>query len=120
MVDTNFDESVNRASQWTLDGASLAAVNDLAMATPKSVQFFGSLKANGRRFCVTEKGYIGLVPPHTELGDKVCVIFGASTPFVLRDAGEGKHALVGECYMHAMMDGEVVPESGEGTWFILS
>jgi hypothetical protein len=120
MVDTFLDERMNEASQLTLDGVPLATVNDLAGATPKSVQFFESLKANGRRFCVTEKGYIGLVPPHTELGDKVCVVFGASTPFLLRDAGEGKHALVGECYMHAMMDGEMVPESGEGTWFILS
>lgn len=63
--------------------------------------------AVGRRFCVTEKGYFGMVPPKAEVGDKICVFLGARTPFVLRKEGE-KFKLVGESYIHQIMDGEMM------------
>jgi hypothetical protein len=37
-----------------------------------------------RRFMVGTKGHIGLVPPESQMGDIVCVIFGCSVPVVLR------------------------------------
>ena len=40
--------------------------------------------------------------------------------FILRDAGDGKHALVGESYLYGMMDGEMIAEAGEGTLFSLA
>jgi hypothetical protein len=71
----------------------------------------------GRRFAVTREGYLCLVPPGTEPGDMVCLILGAAVPFVLRllnrskdNLSEGQHnsyVLVGECYVHGMMDGEI-------------
>lgn len=36
-----------------------------------------------RRFCVT-KGYVGLVPPLTVVGDRRCLFFGGDTPFLVR------------------------------------
>jgi len=38
----------------------------------------------GRRFCVTESGYLALVSPGTVEGDAVCILSGVNTPFVLR------------------------------------
>src|SRR2546430_1496792 len=38
----------------------------------------------GRKFCHTNRGYIGLVPKNTRPGDRIYVIYGAQTPFVLR------------------------------------
>ncbi len=35
-----------------------------------------------RRFTVSKTGYIGLVPEPTEVGDKICVLFGCDTPVV--------------------------------------
>jgi hypothetical protein len=61
------------------------------------------------------KGYIGLVPPKTKVGDKVCILFGGRTPFLLRDAGGGKHVLVGECYIHSVIDREALSQACEGT-----
>jgi hypothetical protein len=50
---------------------------------------------------------MGLVPELTELEDKICILSGASVPFVLRE--EGNHwVLVGESYIHGIMDGEGV------------
>jgi hypothetical protein len=71
------------------------------------------LFAFGRRMCMTKNGYIGLVPEGTKLGDVVAIFPGASTPHILRP---GRHPhwlarpayeLVGECYLHGAMDGEL-------------
>jgi hypothetical protein len=68
-----------------------------------------------RNFCITEKGLMGMVPKHSKIGDVICLIYGAQVPFVLRTSSEEKEAsdtsetmyqLVGECYIHGMMDGE--------------
>ena len=61
----------------------------------------------GRGFFTTREGYIGLAPSRTTAGDLVCVIKGANVPFILRPTGEN-YFLVGECYCHGIMDGEVM------------
>ena len=63
-----------------------------------------------RRFTVTEKGYMGLTPPRAQVGDLICVFPGASTPFVVREMEDGYFRLVGECYMHGLMDGKAMDE----------
>ena len=70
--------------------------------------------AVGRRLCVTREGYLGCVPRWATVGDEIIVILGASTPFVVRGLerqGGERYELVGECYVHGMMDGEIL-ESG--------
>jgi hypothetical protein len=59
----------------------------------------------GRQFCITEKGYIGLVPKMSQVKDAVVILCNASTPHVLRPV-EGGHEfeLVGEAFMHGLMD----------------
>ena len=72
-----------------------------------------------RRFCVTDGGYMGLVPPNAKVGDLVCIIFGMQTPYLLRPIVTTNHKemsppfnplyqLVGECYIHGMMRGEMM------------
>src|SRR5438045_3502759 len=72
--------------------------------------------SKGRMLALIAGGYMGLVPPLTEVGDLVCVFHGAQTPFVLRrcdDSVAGQvtdgrdFSLVGECYVHGIMDGEI-------------
>jgi hypothetical protein len=47
-----------------------------------------------------------------EVGDTVCVVRMCDIPLLLRQAseGSGKYNLVGECYVHGIMDGEAVDE----------
>lgn len=73
---------------------------------------------SGRCFAVTKKGYLALVPRYAVSGDMVCLTMGAAVPFLLRRHDQASKAedkcfkLVGECYVHGMMDGEMVgPES---------
>jgi len=62
-----------------------------------------------RRFFVTRKGHMGLGPPGTENGDRICILKGCSVPVLLRKEGEFHH-LVGEVYVCGIMDGEMMEE----------
>jgi hypothetical protein len=76
-----------------------------------------SYVTTNRTLCITETGYIGLMPRHTLPTDKVVVLFGGTTPFVIlecQDSQSGsrksediRYQLVGEAYIHSIMDGEV-------------
>ena len=62
-----------------------------------------------RRFAISDLGYMGLVSQLAQVGDLICVIFGAVTPYVLRPVksrAEIRYKLVGHCYVHGLMDGE--------------
>lgn len=59
-----------------------------------------------RRFMVTERDTIGLVPADAYRGDMICMLWGCSVPVILRDLGEQKCRLIGECYVHGIMHGE--------------
>ncbi|KAF5602219.1 heterokaryon incompatibility (het-6OR allele) [Fusarium pseudocircinatum] len=63
----------------------------------------------------TDKGMIGLVPLLAETGDEIYVLNGGVVPFVLR---KGKRLLngfrlVGECYIHGIMNGEALQSEFE-------
>ena len=69
-----------------------------------------------QRFFVSNKGYIGLVPPATELGDQIFIFLGGKTPYVIRpqkeasgnDKSPTEYHFIGEAYVHGLMDGEVM------------
>ena len=48
---------------------------------------------------------MGLAPNFVEPGDHICVLIGCNVPLVLRPTGSNDHKVVGECYVHGMMDG---------------
>lgn len=53
---------------------------------------------------------MALVPPLSRPGDIVYIILGMQTPFVLRQKDDHRYELVGECYVHDIMDGEKLDE----------
>jgi hypothetical protein len=63
----------------------------------------------GRRFAITDTGYIGLVPSRCEVADYVCILLGCSLPIVLRKQ-EDFYELIGECYFHGVTDGELMEQ----------
>jgi hypothetical protein len=74
------------------------------------------------RFFVTEKGYFGLGNPDTQVGDQVWVLIGGKVPFVLRpvvdndgmSSFDNSFRLIGDCYLHGIMDGEAVANNDDG------
>lgn len=65
-----------------------------------------------RRLVTTERGYVGMALETVERGDAVGVLYGCSMPIVLRESktnvGESRWRVIGECYLHGMMNGEAM------------
>jgi hypothetical protein len=66
-----------------------------------------------RNVFVTEKGVLGLGPGELQIGDLVVIMLGARMPFVLREEGDGQWKLIGECYCHGFMNGELLEKISE-------
>ena len=64
-----------------------------------------------RRLARTEKGYLGLVPPETEVGDLIVLLKGGRLPFVMKQHGHQTWELIGPSYVHGIMHGEAYDES---------
>ncbi|KAL8365319.1 hypothetical protein RB595_004224 [Gaeumannomyces hyphopodioides] len=83
-----------------------------------------TLVTRNRRFAITvSEGRYVIGPGEMMPGDVVVVLYGGATPFVLRrvgretETGEEKEEdatwkLIGECYVHGIMDGEVLVRKG--------
>jgi hypothetical protein len=61
--------------------------------------------ALGRRLVVTKKDYIELVPKGTQKGDRVAVLMGSETPFILQKRCVVGSEVIGETYKHWIMVG---------------
>lgn len=59
-----------------------------------------------KRLIATIRGYVGAVPISTRPGDLVSLLPGARVPFILRARSDGRFRLVGEAYVHGIMQGE--------------
>jgi hypothetical protein len=66
-----------------------------------------------RSLFFTRKGYMGLGPNCLRVGDIVCVLFGATVPFILRPK-YNYYQLVGEAYVHGIMEGEAMQQCEAG------
>lgn len=79
----------------------------------------------GRCFFTTKRGYIRIAPDDTHANDMVTVLSRARTPFILRQAdststlledgyvrttADSRFRLVGDAYVHGIMNGEAVEQ----------
>ncbi|XXG94036.1 hypothetical protein Hte_000287 [Hypoxylon texense] len=54
----------------------------------------------GRKFFITDKGSMGLAPPHAEEKDDIVFFPGGRYPFVLRARDDGTYELIGDCFLY--------------------
>lgn len=81
------------------------------------------------RMAVTRKGYLALVPVHTNPEDELCVFKGCNVPVLLehgtKDLNYDTQVFVGTCFVVGLMDGEVQRLVSSGKlkskprWFLL-
>lgn len=65
--------------------------------------------AQSRRPLLASGGFLGIGPRETEPGDLVFILLGAGVPYILRrHSQDGKLQLIGEAYVHGIMDGEAM------------
>jgi len=76
---------------------------------------------DGRKFAVTQDGMMALVPSLTEVGDVVVLVAGFAKPVLLRRGEmEGESwKLVGDCYVHGVMGGELWDGGKKAREFII-
>jgi hypothetical protein len=69
-----------------------------------------SLAANmaERRLFTMSTQRLGKGPTSIQKGDEVWILRGAKVPYILRPVRDGKYELVGEAYVHGIMQGETV------------
>lgn len=61
----------------------------------------------GRRFCLTVAKEIGWVPQEADIADIVVLFAGSPDLHILRRVSEARFCMVGHCYLHGLMHGEV-------------
>lgn len=62
----------------------------------------------GKSLCRSSRGYLGLFPYSAEVGDEAWLFKGARVFHLLRSSGDGAHELMGESYIHGLMEGEAL------------
>lgn len=101
-------------AQWNVGPRTQPSMQDIQQADMFRIAF--SKHGLLRRFFTTHGGYMGIGPPGiADRGvDVVALLLGATSPFILREnsasseveAGRTTYSLVGECYVHGLMNGE--------------
>lgn len=72
---------------------------------------FSLLRIAGRRVVRTRKGHLGLVVPGARVGDSIGIFQGGKTPLIMRATGVGTWKILGDGYIHGIMNGEVWDET---------
>jgi hypothetical protein len=113
-----------QATELDMAPTETVQVSDTEYQVEAEYQFKATLVETTQHhsFCMTEKGYMALVPDTTLPGDILCVLYGGCTPFVLRPTQgptqsnaegaiqalsqeEDLMELVGPAYAYGFMDG---------------
>ena len=104
---TDFDALVHSAirdpTQYLNDVQQLYAQNTYRTAvspTPSGLK--------GKSLCRTSRGYLGLFPYSAEVGDEAWLFKGARVFHLLRSSGAETYELMGESYIHGLMQGEAL------------
>lgn len=93
-------------SEETQDSTGQTARLNTAIKNNRKALVDESLGGNWS-FFISPKKYMGLAHCRAKYTDLICILLGASVPFVLRP--EEKHyRLVGEAFVHGLMDGEAI------------
>ncbi|KAJ2897978.1 hypothetical protein MKZ38_004246 [Zalerion maritima] len=105
-----------------LTGGVAEAVWDPSWRRAASKPYVDVLKreAPGRRLFATSQGFFGLGQEDVEPGDKVCVLQGGDSPFLLRAQKDGAtYQVIGESYVYGIMNGEFMRSDPESEVFAL-
>lgn len=94
-----------RSSNRNVAGGERNDIEHEAMIAHAYTRTLGAVTMD-RKYFVSKEGYLGLGPGATTPEDLIVILFGLDMPFILRPAGDGRYRIIGESYLHGIMDGE--------------
>ena len=112
-------ETYEKIAKDILDGTISPALNPREGASWADIETFAPITEYvnitfpcwaHRRICVSSSGQVGMVPPYARVGDELVVFPGMQTPSVIRTMQRQilrKYQIVGECYIHGLMNEEI-------------
>lgn len=107
-ADANFDDISPELQQLAQEGDAFKWSHEATLVT------------RYRRFATSSKGYFLLGSDMMQQGDAIVVLHGGKTPFLLRPKRDGSWALLGECYVHGLMNGEALQLGAEEEVFSIT
>lgn len=81
--------------------------HEMSLRSTRFMNSFGVWCYN-RRFFRSNQGRFGWAPDQARPGDKLCILNGLAVPLILRAKDSGRFEIIGDAYVHGIMDGEVV------------
>lgn len=104
-IETN-GYSVNGATEYAKALGQMAADSFQKQSTSYIAALQDTLY--GWRFVLAKIGYVGVVPNIARTGNVIAILKSGRVPFILQksEARPGTFRLIGECYIHCMMNGE--------------
>jgi hypothetical protein len=105
-LDIQLDQLLDQRTNIGFNNDSIEEVAPLMTAMVRTLRY--------RCFFTTASGYIGVGPYNTRVGDICAVLFGAEIPFLLRKESS-EQRLVGDCYVHGIMQGELLNKESTST-----
>ncbi|KAF5693038.1 heterokaryon incompatibility protein (het-6OR allele) [Fusarium denticulatum] len=100
------------SEEFDLEWTSVVAkeLADTFMLAAKYASVLGTYVGQ-RRVFLTDEGHLGLAFSSALEGDSVWVVSACPVPLVLRPRADGTYQLVGDCYVHGIMEGEAVKDN---------
>jgi hypothetical protein len=94
-------EKYHYAPKLNIEPLSELAVNAAMSHFQESVECFSTMSKAcwSRRFATTGKRYMGIVPCDAQVGDRICVMYGSETPFILRSKENGLCEFICLCHI---------------------
>jgi hypothetical protein len=111
-INSSLKGKAKEASGLSGNGSACSVVHAMSASSlqKKSESYIAALQdtLHGWRFVITKRGYVGVVPNMTQIGDTVAIFDGGQVPFIVQKSvtSPGAFRLVGECYIHGIMSGE--------------
>ncbi|KAI8631317.1 heterokaryon incompatibility protein-domain-containing protein [Xylariaceae sp. FL1651] len=65
----------------------------------------------GRQVIITNDFRLGLAPEEARVGDSIAIMPGGALPYILRSCHDNRWQLIGECYIHGCMDGQIAEKA---------
>ncbi|KAF2135425.1 uncharacterized protein K452DRAFT_260697 [Aplosporella prunicola CBS 121167] len=117
------DYELFRATWYTIQKSTQRLDNTNHLRNMNAISLTIYYTARGRRMFTTRQGNLGMAPLDAASGDEIHILLGSKWPFLLRPhpipvfseehgANLPTYTVIGECYLHGIMDGEAL----EGDW----